>query len=34
LRVVATVSLLILEALKMILGSPLTVYSPHDVGGF
>jgi hypothetical protein len=33
LRAMATVSLLGLEAQKLILNCPLTVYIPHDLGG-
>jgi hypothetical protein len=29
----ATVSLLVLEAQKLILNFPLMVYTPHDLGG-
>jgi hypothetical protein len=29
----AAVSLLVLEAQKLILSRPLTVYTPHDLGG-
>jgi hypothetical protein len=33
LRAMATVSRLILEAQKFVLGKPLTVYTSHDLGG-
>jgi hypothetical protein len=33
LRAMATVSLLVLEAQKLILNHPLKVYTPHDLGG-
>jgi hypothetical protein len=33
LRAIATVSLLVLKAQKLILNHPLKVYSPHDLGG-
>jgi hypothetical protein len=33
LRAMATVCLLVLEAQKLILNCPLTVYTPHDLGG-
>jgi hypothetical protein len=33
LREMAAVSLLVLEAQKLILNCPLTVYTPHDLGG-
>jgi hypothetical protein len=33
LRVMAAVSLLVLEAQKLILNCPLMVYTPHDLGG-
>jgi hypothetical protein len=33
LRAVATVSLLVPEAQKLILNHPLTVYTPHKLGG-
>jgi hypothetical protein len=33
LRTVAAVSLLVLEAQKLILNHPLMVYTPHDLGG-
>jgi hypothetical protein len=33
LRAVATVSLLMPEAQKLILNRPLMVYTPHDLGG-
>jgi hypothetical protein len=33
LRTMATVSLLVLEAQKLILNCPLTVYTPHNLGG-
>jgi hypothetical protein len=33
LRAMAAVSLLVLEAQKLILNHPLTVYTPHDLGG-
>jgi hypothetical protein len=29
----AAVSLLVLEAQKLVLNRPLTVYTPHDLGG-
>jgi hypothetical protein len=33
LRAMAAVSLLVLEAQKLVLNRPLTVYTPHDLGG-
>jgi hypothetical protein len=33
LRALAAVCLLIPEAQKLILGRPLTIYTPHDLGG-
>jgi hypothetical protein len=33
LRAMATVSLLVLEAQKLILNHPLMVYTPHDLWG-
>jgi hypothetical protein len=34
LRALMALCLLIPEAQKLILGQPLTIYTPHDLGGF